>query len=99
MPGRTGPRAMTSPFHHNARGSMTAQRRARIFAMRHGICGDATLGDKNWGCGRKLKVGDWWTVEHHPALENGGEDIDEQCFVICEPCKPGKDGEDHEKAG
>ena len=90
---------MSNPFQHNPRGSMTPLRRAKIFAMRDGICGDKTLGEKDWGCGRKLRPpADSWTVEHHPALENGGEDIDEQCFVVCEWCKKPKDADDHEEA-
>jgi hypothetical protein len=86
-------------FTHNPRGSMTPQRRARIFASRHGICGDADLGAKNWGCGRRLRPPrDKWTVEHHPALENGGMDIDEQCYVICENCLALKNADDHGEA-
>ena len=73
-------------------------RRARIFAARGGICGDATLGDKDWGCGRKLRIGEDWNVEHHPALENGGVDDDEHCYVACEWCRPDKDGDDHRAA-
>ena len=74
---------------------MTPLRRAKIFAMRDGICGDKTLGEKDWGCGRKLRSVDWWTVEHHPALENGGEDVDEKCYVTCEWCLKPKNAEDH----
>jgi len=87
-----------SPFHQRPRRSMTPQRRAKIFLERGGICGRSDLGDKNWGCGRKLAAGEVWTIEHDPALENGGEDIDEQCFVICGWCRPAKDADDHGKA-
>ena len=77
---------------------MTPQRRARIFAMRGGICGDKTLGDQDWGCGRKLRSGDDWQVEHHPALENGGEDVDEKCWVVCDWCVKDKNADDHDQA-
>lgn len=91
--------SFSGPFYKGARGSMTPLRRAKIFAMRGGICGDATLGEKNWGCGRKLRPpADRWSVEHHPALENGGEDVDEQIFVICSWCRKDKDSDDHAEA-
>src|SRR5690349_10796097 len=90
---------MSNPFVTTPRGSMTRQRRARIFATRNGVCGDASLGAKNWGCGRKVRPpADKWSVEHHPALENGGEDTDEFCFVVCEFCKAKKDADDHSEA-
>lgn len=89
---------MSNPFEHEKRGSMTPQRRAKIFALRNGICGRPELGEKNWGCGRKLRVGDIWTVEHDPALENGGTDDDESCWVVCTRCRPAKDATDHGKA-
>ena len=87
------------PMLTNPRGSMTPQRRARIFSIRDGICGDATLGKKNWGCGRKVRPpATKWSVEHHPALENGGVDLDEQCFVICEFCLASKNASDDAEA-
>lgn len=86
------------PFTHNPRGSMTPLRRAKIFAMRDGICGDKTLGEKDWGCGRKLGPSDKWTVEHQPALVLGGEDLDEQCFVICSWCVGRKNADDSDLA-
>jgi len=88
----------TSPFHHNPRGSMTPQRRARIFAARSGVCGNQERGKDNWGCGRKLRAGEEWSVEHDPALELGGVDKDEQCFVVCSWCRKPKDASDHGKA-
>ena len=87
-----------TPFHHNPRGSMTPMRRARIFAMRGGICGNPDRGEDDWGCGRKLRSGETWTVEHDPALELGGVDKDDQCFVVCSWCRPDKDASDHGKA-
>lgn len=86
---------MTDAFTPTRRKAMTPQRRARIFAARDGICGDASLGEKNWGCGRKLRPGDWWQVEHGDALENGGEDTDENCYVGCEGCVARKNRVDH----
>jgi hypothetical protein len=77
---------------------MTPQRRARIFLARDGVCGRPDLGEKDWGCGRKLYSGDDWTIEHDPALECGGDDVDEQCFVVCSWCRPAKDKADHGQA-
>jgi hypothetical protein len=87
----------TSPFHHNPRGSMSPQRRARIFATRGGVCGNQERGNDDWGCGRKIRGQDW-QVEHDPALELGGIDTDAQCFVVCSWCVKGKDASDHGKA-
>lgn len=89
---------LSSPFHHHPRKSMTPQRRAKIFLERGGICGNHARGKDDWGCGRKLRSGDKWSVEHDPALECGGVDEDEQCWVICEFCRPSKDADDHGKA-
>jgi len=66
--------------------------------MRGGICGNPDRGKDNWGCGRKLRPGDVWSVEHDPALELGGVDKDEQCFVVCSWCRKDKDASDHGKA-
>lgn len=87
----------TSPFHHNPRGSMTRQRRARIFAARDGVCGNPDRGKDDWGCGRKIRGQDW-QVEHDPALELGGVDKDDQCYVVCSWCVKGKDASDHKQA-
>jgi hypothetical protein len=90
---------MNNTFVTSKRGSMTPQRRARIFAARGGVCGNKDRGGEDWGCGRKLRPpADSWTIEHDPALENGGEDVDEQCYVVCEWCKKPKDADDHAEA-
>ena len=58
---------MTSTFTHHKRGSMTMQRRARIFEQCGGKCE---------ACGRKLGPADHWDADHRIALENGGTDDD-----------------------
>ena len=85
-------------FVHEPRKGMTPKQRAAIFARRGGTCGDPRLGDANWGCGRKLRPGDRWRVEHSQALENGGTDDDENKWISCEWCWPAKDAADHGKA-
>ena len=76
-------------FTTTRRKSMTPHRRAAIFAKEHGIC---------WQCSRRLRPGDDWSVEHVIALQNGGEDTDDNCRVTCAWCKPGKDRADQATA-
>lgn len=93
---------MTSPFRHVPRRSMTAQRIARIHALRNGRCGtpgtDAQrpYGD---GCGRVFRPGDDYDVDHILALERGGTDDDDNLQLLCEGCHTLKTGEDHSEAG
>lgn len=81
---------MTSPFHHHQRGSLSPQRRARLFAERGGKCAV---------CTRKLSPGDDWDVDHIHALERGGTDDDGNLQVICGWCHTTKTAEDHSEAG
>lgn len=80
----------TSTFVHAARGSMTAQRRARIFETCNGRCAS---------CQRKLGPADDWDVDHTIALENGGTDDDTNLRVICDWCHTSKTADDHAQAG
>lgn len=80
----------TSTFTHAARGSITAQRRARIFEACGGRCAV---------CSRKLGPADDWDVDHAIALENGGTDDDGNLRVVCDWCHTDKTAEDHALAG
>lgn len=89
------------PFYKGARGSMSRQRKARIFQRRNGICGNSELKEDDWGCGRKLRTATdrrGWSVEHQKALQNGGEDTDDNCYVICEWCLGKKNRADANEA-
>ena len=77
-------------FQHARRGSMTPQRRARIFQERGGRC---------YICERKLGPSDDWDIEHPLALENGGTDDDATLMVCCDWCHKPKTAEDHAIAG
>lgn len=81
---------MMNPFHHNRRGGMSPQRRARVFAAHDGKCHK---------CSRKLGPADFWIVEHVHALECGGTDDDDNLAITCEWCLPEKNAEDHGTAG
>lgn len=81
---------MSNPFTHDRRGSMTAQRRARIFAAAESRCHK---------CKRKLGPADFWDVDHVIALENGGTDDDANLAPCCDWCHVEKTADDHEKAG
>lgn len=90
---------MANSFTHEKRRSMTPQRIARVFQLRGGRCGDPDLGEKNWGCGRKLGPSDDYRIEHSVALENGGTDDEANLYISCEWCWPDKDADDHSTAG
>lgn len=74
-----------NPFQHEPRKDFTPQERARIFAMRGGIC---------HRCTRKLYVSDFWVLEHLISLGNGGTNDDENMGVTCEWCIKEKNAED-----
>lgn len=78
-----------NPFRHERRGSMTALRRAEIFAAHDGRCHI---------CKRKLGPADDWDVEHIIALENGGTDDDDNKAPCCDWCHTPKTADDHRTA-
>jgi 5-methylcytosine-specific restriction protein A len=78
-----------SPWHHEPRIRLSEQKAAKLFLERGGCCRE---------CGRKLKPGDDWIIEHVIALENGGTNDWENLGITCSWCKPKKDAEDHGKA-
>jgi hypothetical protein len=75
-------------FVHARRGSMTPQRRARIFQAHDGRCHK---------CKRKLGPADDWDCDHVLALENGGTDDDTNLAPICDWCHVEKTADDHEQ--
>ncbi len=79
-----------SPFHHHPRGAMNARRVAQVFAACEGRCRGA--------CGRKLRSGDDYHVDHIIALENGGTDEDANLQIICDWCHKPKTADDHAAA-
>lgn len=79
-----------SPFEHHARGSMSPQRRARVFAQSNGRCHK---------CKRRLGPADYWIVEHVHALSRGGTDEDANLGITCEWCLPEKNADDAAATG
>ncbi len=77
-------------FQHAKRGSMTAQRIARIFQACGGRCHK---------CSRKLGPGDDYDIDHVVALENGGTDDDTNLAPCCDWCHVEKTADDHGQAG
>lgn len=77
-------------FVHEPRKTFTDQERARAFANADGKCQD---------CGRKIRPGQDWDLDHRLALENGGTNDIENMQVLCEFCHTRKTGEDHATAG
>tara|TARA_R110000868_G_scaffold91230_7_gene253071 strand:- start:498 stop:806 length:309 start_codon:yes stop_codon:yes gene_type:complete len=76
---------MTSSFTHATRRSMTPLRALKIFEMGGGKCAC---------CGRKLKAGDDWDIDHVMALCNGGTDDDTNMQVLCSWCHTDKTSDD-----
>lgn len=72
-------------FVHQNRGSMTAQRIARIFAANNGCCHI---------CGRKLRPGDDYEIDHKIALSRGGTDDDDNLAPACDWCHESKTSDD-----
>lgn len=68
---------MSNAFLHDRRGSMHAARMARIFAARDGKC---------HSCGKKLRPGDSYEIDHVIALATGGTDDDDNLAPICTGC-------------
>lgn len=80
---------MTSPWSPTPRQRLTDQQRAELFVDENGKCFD---------CGRFIRSGEVWTVEHVIALENGGTNDRSNLKICCPNCKPTKDASDHHKA-
>lgn len=80
-----------SPWHHDKRIKLSAQKTAKLFLERGGCCRE---------CGHKFRPGDkrGWIVEHVIALENGGSNEWDNLGITCLLCKPIKDADDHGKA-
>lgn len=79
----------THAFKHAPRQRLTDQERAKLFLDRGGRC---------HVCGRKLRSGDTWQLDHVIALEVGGTDTLDNLAPCCSWCHKGKTAEDHGKA-
>jgi len=81
---------MTNPFVHIKRKRFTPYDYARCFAKCEGRC---------YECGRKLRPGDDYDMDHITALENGGTNEDDNLAIICKWCHVEKTADDHSMAG
>lgn len=59
--------------------------RVRVFERCAGKCGQ---------CGRKIRAGEGWTLEHLIALINGGRNAESNLGVTCDWCLPAKNAAD-----
>jgi 5-methylcytosine-specific restriction protein A len=59
--------------------------RVRVFERCEGKCGQ---------CGRKIRPGEGWTLEHLIALINSGENRERNLGVTCNWCLPEKNAAD-----
>ena len=76
-------------FVHEPRRRLTDQQRAALFLARGGKCEC---------CGRRIRAGEIWHLDHRIALENGGDNSDGNLSVLCTWCHKDKTKEDHAKA-
>lgn len=59
--------------------------RLRVWDRCEGRCGQ---------CGRKIRPGEGWTLEHLIALINGGKNAEDNLGVTCDWCLPAKNAAD-----
>lgn len=59
--------------------------RLRVWDRCEGRCGQ---------CGRKIRPGEGWTLEHLIALINGGKNTEDNLGVTCDWCLPAKNAAD-----
>ena len=59
--------------------------RLRVWEAHKGLCGQ---------CGRQIRAGERWTLEHLTALINGGENREANLGVTCCNCLGGKNAAD-----
>jgi 5-methylcytosine-specific restriction protein A len=59
--------------------------RLRVFEAHGGKC---------HRCGRKIRPGEGWTLEHVIALINGGRNAEDNLDITCDWCLPAKNAED-----
>jgi 5-methylcytosine-specific restriction protein A len=59
--------------------------RLRVWDRCEGKCGQ---------CGRKIRPGEGWTLEHLIALINGGKNAEDNLDVTCDWCLPAKNAAD-----
>ena len=59
--------------------------RVRVFERCAGKCGQ---------CGRKIRPGEGWTLEHLIALINGGRNAESNLGATCDWCLPAKNAAD-----
>jgi 5-methylcytosine-specific restriction protein A len=59
--------------------------RLRVWDRCEGKCGQ---------CGRKIRPGEGWTLEHLIAIINGGKNAEDNLGVTCDWCLPAKNAAD-----
>ena len=74
-----------SAFESTPRKRFSDQHRARIFLERHGCCRE---------CGRSIRPGEQWVLEHIIPLSMGGSNDDDNLGVTCGWCVPAKNAVD-----
>lgn len=80
---------MPNPFKTTARRTLTPKQRAEFFAEREGECAC---------CGRRIRPGEKWDVDHIVSLENQGSNDPENLQLLCEFCHGAKTPADRKQA-
>ncbi|MEM8972254.1 MAG: HNH endonuclease [Pseudomonadota bacterium] len=80
---------MSNPFVSEKRRTLTGRKRAEFFSSRNGHCES---------CGRKIRAGENWAIDHIEALVNQGTNDESNLQLLCQICHGAKTSEDVKKA-
>ena len=78
-----------TPFDKEKRRTFTPRQRAQFFAERGGKCEN---------CGRQIRAGEVWQIDHKQALTNQGSNEDSNLQLLCQVCHGGKTPKDRRQA-
>lgn len=80
---------MKNPFDSEKRRTLTGRKRAEFFSSRNGQCAN---------CGRKIRAGENWAIDHTVALVNQGTNDDSNLQLLCQVCHGAKTPKDVKEA-
>ena len=78
-----------TPFHKEVRRALSPRQRAEFFASRGGKCEH---------CGRQIRAGEVWDIDHIQALTNQGSNDDDNLQLLCQICHRDKTPKDVKEA-
>lgn len=78
-----------TPFDREVRRALSPRKRAEFFARRGGKCEN---------CGRPIRAGEVWDIDHVTALCNQGSNDESNLQLLCQICHGGKTPKDRAEA-